>query len=712
MIDYDAEIERVLADPPSKIGFRTLCAVIGRAADPEDLLSRCEERLKSWPEEMREAPWSRLAALNAGYTTPSWPLVRSLTLGSAPLGTRDARLPDPRIVPEVRGIRRLDLGYHSPDEMAEVIGLLDHWDALRALRCSGYWSDEVIDGLAGTATVARLESLDLERCWKSFRPVGTQPLCLRHAALSVPDLAHLMRTGRVPHLRSAEVCVPDIDQARELAQLAELAQLERLTIEFACGKNRSHPRDRYFGIVNEEDDQACEVFFAHADLTNLRALTVRGGALGQGRTGFGASGVDAIVASGVLPRLIELTLDALPLGDGPIAHVVTGLDRDRIERLTLTDLVATDGTPAALAAAGALPRLRRLDLSRNCLGPTGAQVLATGVELPALEYLDLSGRPAYSPYYSSPEVQEIGDTAAAAWATSPNATNLTHLNLAATGLGIDGLVAVLYSVRLQRLHTLDLSENPAGAWPAELRDAPLWRTVRTLNLAECGLHDDDIEALASTSAAPHLHSVSLAYNSVGSRGARALAGWALLPRLWELNLHDNIIGDDGLIGLARSGRAQRLLELDIEQDCRNSQRLNHGFSACVPPEVVEQAAFPNLDSILLGVVDEYHRSRSVAGYPIDVFEEVITADRTRPELAAFLAALDTDQLWTPSEEPEEPDGMVEFRQARMIWWMQQLHGPDYQIPDPDFRAARADNHLGCLEHAREFAAEATEWAAL
>ena len=56
--------------------------------------------------------------------------------------------------------------------------------------------------------------------------------------------------------------------------------------------------------------------------------------------------------------------------------------------------------------------------------------------------------------------------------------------------------------------------------------------------------------------------------------------------------------------------------------------------------------------------------------------------------------------------------MAEFRQARLLWWGQQLHGPDYQIPDPDFRATRADSHVGFLEHAREFAAEATEWDAL
>ncbi|MET9458485.1 hypothetical protein ABZY05_25965 [Streptomyces canus] len=47
MIDYDAEIERILDGPPSKLAFRALCAALVRAGSPAGLVSQCHERLAS-----------------------------------------------------------------------------------------------------------------------------------------------------------------------------------------------------------------------------------------------------------------------------------------------------------------------------------------------------------------------------------------------------------------------------------------------------------------------------------------------------------------------------------------------------------------------------------------------------------------------------------------------------------------------------------------
>lgn len=444
MIDYNAEVERILDGPPSTLAFRALCAALGRAGNPQDLVSLCDERLGSWPDATRAAPWSWLAALDAGYTKPAWSLVRSLDLKPA----------------------------HD--------GLLDP----------------------------------------------------------------------------------------------------------------------------------------------------------------------------VLP------------------------DHDRIEKLTLADLVATDVTAEAFVAAQAFPRLRHLDLSCNRLGATGARQLAADVRMPALEYLDLSGGEGGSPYYGRPAVQPIGDAGAEAWASSPNAAKLTYLNVSATGLGVRGLTALMNSERL-RLDTLDLSTNPVGSWPAELGNAPLWSTVETLNVTECG--DDDIEALVATTSAPCLRSISLAYNSVGSQGGRALASWPVLSQLWELNLHDNVIGDDGLAELARSKAAQRLLELDLEQDCWNSSAGRHGTR--LPVEAIGQA-FPSLDAIFLGIVDEYHSARYSSGFPAQVRQDIASARATRPELVAFLTHLQMTE--EDAEVPDDPRWESE-RASR------------------DFRTDRAASHSALIEEAKDFA---------
>ncbi|MFI9816184.1 leucine-rich repeat domain-containing protein [Saccharothrix variisporea] len=667
-------IEEVLGGEPGKLAFRALCAAVGGSAE---LLARCGEALASWPDEVREAPWSWLAALDAGYTKPTWSLVRSLTMVDRHLSLEKLPLPDPRVRPEVRGVTRIDLGWFATERLAELVDTLDHWPELREVR-TGWLLDvntDVVARLAEHPGLARLESLDLvtlaENLWDyekpPFRPAGG-PLRLRHAGLRAPDLVHLLRTGLVPELRSADVLVCSAEEARELADCPGLGRLDRLAIGFRCGKNGRQPLwQPFFGNVIEADDDAAEVFFAHADLTGLRTLEVRGTSMGTGREGLGARGVEAIVGSGVLGRLTSLTLELVPVGDDTLVRVVEAVDPDRLEELRLVDLVATDRTVEAFG--GAFPKLRHLDLSRNRIGEAGARRLASQVRLPALAHLDLSGTGGGSPYYSRSDFQVIGDGGATAWAASDNAVGLKSLRLVATALGADGLGALLRSKRLRDLGALDVSHNPMGSWPA---DVPL--RVRTLLLADCGLGDDDVEALTAVASAPRLRSVSLAYNTVGTRGARALARWAVLPQLWELDLHDHVIGDDGLVDLARSGAARRLLELDLEQDCWNAGRRK--YSVPLPAEVVDPASFPALDALYLGVVDEYHGARYSAGFPSAVREELVAADGTRPELVAFLSHLSTESL---------SDEDVDVR------------------ADRDFRSDRAERYAKSVEEALEFA---------
>ncbi|CAM5365357.1 hypothetical protein [Streptomyces chartreusis] len=692
MIDFDAEIEQVLDGPPSRLAFRAVCAALLRAGCPERLVSRCEVRLASWPDEVREASWSWLAALKAGHSKPTWRLVRSLSPQSVRNGTVDPALPDPRSCAEVRGVTRLDLGWYASEQLEVLAATLDHWENLRSVRIGGLTGSdgELVARIAGHEALTRLESLSLvgvdEDMWHFKKPPFSPPegrtWQLRHVGLRAPDLVHLLGSGRVPNLRSVDVLVCSAQEALDLAARPELARLDRLAIGFRCGKNGRQPLWKpYFGNVIDEDDDAAEAFFARADLTGLRSLVVRGTPMGLGREGLGERGVDAIVAGGVLRRLTELTLELLPVGDAAIARVLDAIDAERMEKLVLTDLVATDRTATALAAAGVLPRLRHLDLSRCRLGAEGARELAAGVRLPALEHLDLSGRESGSPYYARPDIQPVGDAAAEAWASSDNATKLTHLRLAATGLSAGGLTALMTSERLPELGTLDVACNPVGSWPTALQDAPVWSTVRSLNLADCGLGDADIRSLASTTSAPRLHSVSLAYNSVGSQGARALAAWALLPQLRELDLHDNIIGDDGLTDLATSRAAQRLLELDLEQDCWNPGARDDRKP--LPAAVVDPASFPSLDAIFLGMVDEYHGSRYSCGFPTRVREEIVSAPGTRPELIAFLTHLETDDF----EDDEDDTGPDE----------------DSDLDDHDFRTERAARHAELFDEARDFA---------
>lgn len=682
VIDHEAEIERILDGPPGRLAFRALCGVLGRAGSPGPLVERCEQRLAAWPDEVREAPWSWLAALHAGHSRPGWRLARSIALKSLHYSTVDPPFPDPRAQPEFRAITGLDLGSFAADHLAAVVRDLPHWESLRSLRI-GFLTEmdgELVADFAAAPGLARFEALNLidihEDMWHfekpPFRPPAGRPLRLRHAGLRAPDLVSLLRSDLVPRLRSADVLVCSAGEARDLAACPELAGVERLAIGFRCGRNGSQPLwEPFFGNVIAEDDEAAEIFFGQADLSGLKALTLQGTPMGLGREGLGARGVAAI--AGLLPRLTELTLTQLPLGDGPLTRVLGALDPERLEKLALVDVVATDVTAAAFP--GSFPRLRRLDLSRNQLTGAGARHLAAEVRFPALAHLDLSGWTS-SPYYSRPAVQPIGDDGAGAWAGSPHAAGLKSLNLSATGLGSEGLLALLHSARLASLAELDLSGNRLAGWPA---DVPLPPTVRTVDVSDCGLDDNAIRALTSSGPTPALTAISLAYNTIGTAGAQALAVWDALPGLWQLNLYDNVIGDDGLTALATSRAAQLLVELDLQQDCWNSAR--RPLAEPLPAEVVDPASFPNLDAMFLGVVDEYHGAQYSSGFPPHVREQLATAETTRPELVAFLTHLEL------SEQETGTGG------------------------DRDFRPAAAEKHREHVAEAREFARRMREGAA-
>jgi hypothetical protein len=649
------EIERALRGTPSKLAFRALCA----AADAE-VVSYCDERLASWPDELRAAPWSWLAALESGFSKPVWPLVRSLDLWSVREGLRDAAVPDPRR-PEMRAVTSLALGYLDREQVETFTETADHWENLRTVRFRGLSTHDadVLARFARTELVTRLESLVLvnvtESLWHFDKPPFRldRPTRLRHAGLRAPDLAHLLREGLAPQLRSAEVLVATLDEARELADCGQLASLERLEIGFRCGKNGKQPLWKpFFGNVIEADDEACAEFFSRADLTNLRSLRIRGTSMGLGREGLGARGVEAIIP--LVPRLTELSLEQLPVDDKCIGQVVSALDSDRIEKLTLSGLVATDHVADAFVAVRAFPELRHLDLSGNHLGEEGVRRLV-GAALPALARLDLSGRWGGSPHYARPDLQPVGDGGALAVA-SARLGSLTTLRLSATGLGPDGLGALL---RLDGLEDLDVAGNPMGGLP----QVPVWRSLRTVNLADCGLGDADLAALPAD--APHLESVSLAYNNISSVGG--LVEWPVLPQLWILDLHDHVIDDDGLAALAASRKAQRLVELDLEQDCWNAHR--RSYLTALPAEVLARESFPALDALFLGIVDEYHGAR----YSTGVREVPAEA---RPELVAFLAAVEMEE-----DEPEE----------------------DYAPQEEDFRTGREQAWAEYLAEAEDFA---------
>ncbi|MFF1817171.1 leucine-rich repeat domain-containing protein [Kribbella sp. NPDC058245] len=635
MSDAVGEIERVLNGSPSVLAFRALCSALGRAGGPEGLVEACAHGLADWPDETREAPWSWVAGLEDGYVAPGLQLARSLVSQTPHLGLTDPAIPDPGRVP---GVTSIDLGSFATEQLTALVASLPRWEQLRALK-AWYLTESdtaMVAALAASPALNRLESLDLIDIREDlfhftpppFRPPAGRPLRLRHVGLRAPDLTYLLRAGIVQRLRSATVLVCSLDEARELAACPELAQLERLTIGFRCGRNGQHILgEQTVGNVVPEDDAACTAFFADAQLTRLSAFGLQGFPLGRGRHGLGPEGLAAVVASGIVPQLTDLSVKVLPLGDAALIDVLDALDHDRVESITLQNVVLTDR--AAEGFTGTYSALRNLDLRHNYLTESGAQHLAHDVDLPALERLDLSGDPGGSPYYGRSEIQPIGDAGAVAWASSHNAINLTELHLAATGLTTESIPELL---SIGQLEILDLSYNQLTGWPVVDR-----LPGRSLNLAACALTDDDLITL--TGATAELESLNLAYNTIGT--AKALAAWSAVAGLRELDLHDSQLDDHSLTELGTV--ATSLLELDLQQDVwKLNQRR---YDEPLPPAIADPAYFPNLDSVFLGLVDEYHGARHSTGYPTD-------QAAARPALRTFLTHAEVDEELTTPDTPE------------------------------------------------------------
>ncbi|MDI5907855.1 MULTISPECIES: hypothetical protein [Streptomyces] len=105
--------------------------------------------------------------------------------------------------------------------------------------------------------------------------------------------------------------------------------------------------------------------------------------------------------------------------------------------------------------------------------------------------------------------------------------------------------------------------------------------------------------------------------------------------------------------------------------------------------MLDRAAFPSLDAVFLGIVDEYHGARYSSGFPSPSRLELASTPTTRPELAAFLTHLDMEQL--DDDEDDADTG-----------------GSDDERAGYDFRTERAVRHAEFIAVAEDFARSMSE----
>jgi uncharacterized protein (TIGR02996 family) len=135
------------------------------------------------------------------------------------------------------------------------------------------------------------------------------------------------------------------------------------------------------------------------------------------------------------------------------------------------------------------------------------------------------------------EVRDLQASAAAAFAASLALSNLNHLDLYCSKIGLDGMAALASSHNLARLAALELAHNAIGpAGVAALTASPHLRLLTRLNLFD---------------------------NQIGDRGVQSLLAWPYLDQLTDLHLQGNGLTDTAILNLAASPRLANLNRLDL-----------------------------------------------------------------------------------------------------------------------------------------------------
>jgi serine/threonine protein kinase/hemoglobin-like flavoprotein/Ran GTPase-activating protein (RanGAP) involved in mRNA processing and transport len=197
--------------------------------------------------------------------------------------------------------------------------------------------------------------------------------------------------------------------------------------------------------------------------------------------------------------------------------------------------------------------------------------LAAHPALDALVGQLLATDPADRPVSAADICQEL---AAIEQALSPGASSsqTALLDALCAKPSPDSWLALCRYLEGQDEEVREAAEQRLSGWPGELRRAPcswwerarrgethpLWRLVRTLDLAGRGISDEEIKKMLACEAMTSVRRLNLTDNAIGPEGAEALAESHILERLEWLNLSNNRIGNQGLEALARSPHLKRL----------------------------------------------------------------------------------------------------------------------------------------------------------
>ncbi len=190
-------------------------------------------------------------------------------------------------------------------------------------------------------------------------------------------------------------------------------------------------------VLRSVTDQALEKLAAHEALARIEQLSLEGA--------FGDAGAAAIAKSRHAASLRALNLNGCALGESFFAALG---NLKALTSLAIPGLAIGDEN-AALLAKAPLAKLERLYAPRNELSDEGAAALAGAAQWSSLQWLCIGGN-------------ELSDEGADALAKAKFG-NVTHLEINQTGIGDEGVLAIVKGKAFRQLKKIDVRQTEVSS---------------------------------------------------------------------------------------------------------------------------------------------------------------------------------------------------------------------------------------------------------
>jgi hypothetical protein len=239
------------------------------------------------------------------------------------------------------------------------------------------------------------------------------------------------------------------------------------------------------------------------------------GSLSIPQEGLSDSQLEKLLSDPRTPELWSIELSGNAIGKKGLTALLSSEKTRQLKWLNLSNNLLDDAAIQSLANSDRLDTVEHLLLADNTITSTGIQAFAASPHLGKLRVLSLGNQP-------------IGDNGAKALA---QLTGLESLNLESTGITGIGASALLQDLGAK---TLTLRNNPLNDGLIDFH--AFSDTLKTVDLRQCGLESQQIQALGRADLGKGLQFLQLDENPFGDAGIQALGDATWIGSLKKLTV--------------------------------------------------------------------------------------------------------------------------------------------------------------------------------